>query len=145
MLRQPRHLMVCRRVTAVRIETAALPLSPYRAVFTGRHCWGCRTSCGGEGPHLVFPSCAGTKAAGPTRDHLSLFTAADRLRYSLSAPWNRRGQRVTSRVDRAVVITRHALAAGPAGGAPCDRAVVQQNPRTGVDIQSYRASSGQCL
>jgi hypothetical protein len=31
-----------------------------------------RTGCGGEAPHLVSPSCAGTKAAGPTRDHLSV-------------------------------------------------------------------------
>jgi hypothetical protein len=121
-----------------------------RDCFPGRHCWGCRTGRG-EKAHTLCPPHAQRPRSRSDQKSIGSAQAAfcgDRppALVRLSVPRNWRHQGVASRVDGAVeVITRHALAAGAAGSAPCDRAVVQQNPRTGVDIQSYRASAGQCL
>ena len=47
-----------------------------------------------RGPHLVSPSCAGTKTAGPTRDHLSVTRPfwGGRLAALSAPPWDRRHQ-----------------------------------------------------
>ena len=81
-------------------------------------------------------------AAELTGDRLVLRAAARSASAPRRAPRNWGYQRVANcRYGAVEIITRHALAAA-VGSAPCDRVAVQQNPRTGVDIQSYRASSG---
>lgn len=115
----------------------------------------------GRGAPTLCPPHASKRdeGPGPTRDHQSVkgsFCGRAELRVldlsgatarSASAPRPRNWgyQRVANcRYGAVEVITGHALAAA-VGSAPCDRVAVQHNPRTGVDIQSYRASSRQPL
>jgi len=89
------------------------------------------------------PQAAFLRPVEPTGDRLG--STAEPAASTPGGPGNWGYQRVAHCGYGAVeVITRHALAA-TVGRAPCDRVAVQHNPRTGVDIQPYRASSGQPL
>ena len=94
----------------------------------------------GESPHLVSPSCVekGRRLQYDPRDDQSvkgLFCGRPSVARRTSRNWGY--QREAQCGYRAIeVITRHALATGSAR-ALGDSVVVQQNPRTGVDIQSY--------
>ena len=99
----------------------------------------------GESPHLVSPSCVEKRRRlqYDPRDHQSvkgLFCG--RLAVSAAGRTSRNWgyQREAQCGYRAIeVITRHALAAG-CTSALGDSVVVQQNPRTGVDVQAYCTS-----
>jgi hypothetical protein len=145
------------------LKPAALPFVPANANFREGIVGAVELATGGETPTLR-PPCVVTRDEGPspTTKHTpaqsasrGIFAAVEPTDNQLcptafptSTPGGTRNwsyQRVANcRYGAVEVITGHALAAA-VGSAPCDRVAVQQNPRTGVDIQSYRASSRQPL